>query len=696
MSIKARVQFILMLSLLGVAIILSVVAIISIKNISNDNIKQYRQDVLSSKKSEIKDVTDMAKKVVVSYSKDLSNYGDKFLKAKMKRLLTILNSAYAKNKDKLSEDEMKKLLKGIVASTRYGKNGYYWINDFNYKMVMHPIKKKLTGQYFKNNPKVPFVQLGVDKLKQTGGDSAFIAYSFYSPAAKKYLHKKSIVFVFRPYKWIIGTGIYPSEIEKMLKQKAMERISKMRYGKNGYFFISDTKCRMVMNPIKPSLDGKDMSNFKDPNGVYLFKEIAKAVSKNGEGMVKYAWLKPGFDQLVNKLSYVTLFKPWHWIIGTSIYLNVIDAKVSNMENKTKKSTQRLILIIATLSLVIILILYFISSFLIKNSIISPINNFKETMQKISKNKDLSFTADTNAPVEISQMAENFNDLALTLKDVIDDAKNNVNNNLSISQSLSRTSEQVGSNVDKTVDIINHTTQRAEQVVENLQSSIEKTKSSSRDINQANEVLTEAKSEIIKLSDIIQESASNELGLAQDISTLAQDTEQIKSVLEVISDIADQTNLLALNAAIEAARAGEHGRGFAVVADEVRKLAERTQKSLTEINSTISVLVQSINVASERMTSNSKEVEKLVDISSEVEKKINNTSELTRNAAKASVETLKDVEKEGVDVDEMVKAISNVNKMSKENAKNVDEIVNTTENLNQLTKILSDKLKEINT
>ncbi len=696
MSIKARVQLILMLSLLGVAIILSIVAIISIKSISNDNIKQYRQDVLSSKKSEIKDVTDMAKKVVVSYSKDLSNYGDKFLKAKMKRLLIILNSAYAKNKDKLSEDEMKKLLKGIVASTRYGKDGYYWINDFNYKMVMHPIKKKLTGQYFKNNPKVPFVQLGVDKLKQTGGDSAFIAYSFYSPTAKKYLHKKSIVFVFKPYNWIIGTGIYPSEIEKMLKQKAMEKISKMRYGKNGYFFINDTKCRMVMHPLKPSLDGKDMSNFKDPNGVYLFREVVKAVSKNGEGMVKYAWPKPGFDHPVDKLSYVTLFKPWHWIIGTGVYLNVIDAKVSNMENKTKKSTQRLILIIATLSLAIILILYFISSFLIKNSIISPINNFKETMQKISKNKDLSFTADTNAPVEISQMAENFNDLALTLKDVIDDAKNNVNNNLSISQSLSSTSEQVGGNVDKTVEIINNTTQRAEQVVENLQSSIEKTKSSSRDINQANEVLTEAKSEIIKLSDIIQESASNELGLAQDISTLAQDTEQIKSVLEVISDIADQTNLLALNAAIEAARAGEHGRGFAVVADEVRKLAERTQKSLTEINSTISVLVQSINAASERMTSNSKEVEKLVDISSEVEKKINNTSELTQNAAKASVETLKDIEKEGVDVDEMVKAISNVNKMSKENAKNVDEIVDATENLNQLTKILSDKLKEINT
>ena len=212
MSIKARVQLILMLSLLGVAIILSIVAIISIKSISNNNIKQYQQDVLSSKESEIKDVTDMAKKIVISYNKELNSYGDNFLKGKMRALLGLINNVYDKNKDKLSKDEMKKLLKNIVANTRYGKSGYYWINDFNYKMVMHPIKKKLTGQYFKNNPKVPFVQLGVDKLKQTGGDSAFIAYSFYSPASKKYLHKKSIVFVFKPYNWIIGTGIYPRSL----------------------------------------------------------------------------------------------------------------------------------------------------------------------------------------------------------------------------------------------------------------------------------------------------------------------------------------------------------------------------------------------------------------------------------------------------------------------------------------------------
>ena len=696
MSIKTRIQLVIMLSLVVVAFVLSFVAIVSVNNLANNNIKQYKNDVLKTKKAEIKNTTDLVKKVLISYNNELNNYGDKFLENKMNTLLRILNNVYNSNKDKLSEDELKNLLKNVVASARYGKSGYYWINDFNYKMVMHPIKKKLTGQYFKNNPKVPFVRLGVDKLKQTGKDSAFIQYSFYSPASKKYLHKKSIVFIFKPFNWIIGTGVYPSEIEQTLKQKALKRISKMRYGKNGYFFIFDTKYKMLMHPIKPSLDGKDISNVKDPNGIYVFKEMMKNITKNNEGIVRYSWPRPGFDRPVDKISYVTLFKPWKWVVGTGVYVNDIDAKINVMNDKIKKSSHKLILIVIALSLVIIFILYFITALIIKNSIIFPINRLKETMQQISTNKDLSLKASTDAPSEISQIAKSFNDLLLVLNNITDSAKNNVNKNLSISQILSDTSQQVGSNVEKSVEIINKTTQRAQGIVNNLQHSIEKTKSSNQDVNQANKELSIAKVEIVKLSNIIQESASNELGLAQDINTLAKDTEQIKSVLEVISDIADQTNLLALNAAIEAARAGEHGRGFAVVADEVRKLAERTQKSLTEINSTISILVQSINNASERMTSNSKEVERLVDISSEVEKKINNTSDLTQNAAIASNETLKDVEDEGKDIDKMVEAITNINNISKENAKNVTEIAKEAENLNQLTKQLSDKLKEINT
>ncbi|WQY08349.1 methyl-accepting chemotaxis protein TlpB [Helicobacter pylori] len=469
------------------------------------------------------------------------------------------------------------------------------------------------------------------------------------------------------------------------RKMALDYFKRINDDKGMIYMVVDKNGVVLFDPVNPKTVGQSGLDAQSVDGVYYVRGYLEAAKKGGG----YTYYKmPKYDGGVpeKKFAYSHYDEVSQMVIAATSYytdINTENKAIKEGVNKVfNENTTKLFLWIltATIALVVLTLIY------AKLRIVKRIDELVLKINAFSHgDKDLRAKIDVgDRNDEISQVGRGINLFVENARLIMEEIKGISTSNKTSMDKLVQIAQETQKSMKDSSTTLNSVKNKATDVASMMNASIEQSQGLRKRLIETQGLVKESKDAIGDLFSQITESAHTEEELSSKVEQLSRNADDVKSILDIINDIADQTNLLALNAAIEAARAGEHGRGFAVVADEVRNLAGRTQKSLAEINSTIMVIVQEINDVSSQMNLNSQKMERLSDMSKSVQETYEKMSSNLSSVVRDSNQSMDDYAKSGHQIEAMVSDFAEVEKVASKTLADSSDILNIATHVSETT------------
>ncbi len=498
--------------------------------------------------------------------------------------------------------------------------------------------------------------------------------------------------------------------EEQARAEAANLIRNIRYANGeGYFWIDTYEGVNVALLGRAETEGKSRINATDPNGKQYVREMIQ-VAQSGGGFTELMFAKPNTSNPLPKRNYTTTFEPYRWVVGTGVWIDYIDNKVAEAQKKVDEEFRSKMMLTVG-GVVVLEILICLLAGPLSAKLIAPIRDVTTVLETLATGdfrRPPSEHLDTDRDDEIGLMARAVIDLRKNVREMLQRVVAAAEQVAAASEQLTASADQSSVAINQVADSITNVAgacteqftevenagHQSDQLKVNMKAFTDMLTTSEDKIKATNEAADAGDKNVAAAVDQMKVIESAVSDTAAVIAKLGEESDKIGKIVEAIAAISDQTNLLALNAAIEAARAGEHGRGFAVVADEVRKLAEQSQSSAREISDLIGSIqakaqdavnsmqtgVDKVRIGTEAVTGGGQAFKQIAEMVTEV---ADNSRKMAKLVATLVGST-----------DEITKSVENINTKSREVAKESETVSAASEEQTATMHEIADASREL--